>query len=419
MLKILKRQILLVITVFWATHLSAGQQKLQAYDGKPGDSFAFSVAIDSDTALIGAFNADLESQLGPVPDAGAAYVYKLTSEGWTLDSKLIAREPKAGDTLGGNVALKGSTAVLGVSRRDDVAEDAGAVLVFEKQSNKWEEKTWLVADDGMAGDAFGQSIALTENIMVIGAPRSDALAKDSGSAYVYQRQKGMWKFQKKLTASDGAEGDLFGISVTIDGNTVLVGADLNDEKAEKAGAVYAFVFENGKWQQQAKLMAADGGHTDIFGVRVSLSGDTALISARRDDVEGIGIDAGSAYIFERTQGRWAQQVKLISPDGKADDRFGRGVSLLNDTAIISAMNHDVNGDDAGAVYVYKRSNKNWILASKILAKDGKLGDRFGWNIAQSLSIKDTEEQSHIIIASPNRADKGVNSGVAYIQTTKQ
>lgn len=419
MLNKLTQQILLVITIFSAIHASAEQQKLLAYDGKPGDSFAFSVAIDGDTALVGAFNADLETKLGTVQDAGAAYVYKLSPEGWRLNSKLLARQAKAGDTLGGNVALKGGTAVLGVSRRDDVAEDAGAVLIFEQQGAEWQEKAWLAAADGRAGDAFGQSIALTESFMVIGAPHSDAVAKDSGSAYVYRRQQGTWQFQSKLTAGDGAEGDLFGISVAIDGNTILVGADLNDEKAEKAGAVYAFVLEDGKWQQQAKLMATDGGHTDIFGVRVALSGNTALISARRDDVEGIGVDAGSAYIFERSQGKWKQAVKLISPDGKADDRFGRGVFLLNDTAIISAMNHDANGNDAGAIYVFKKREGRWLYNSKIVAEDGRDGDRFGWNVALSQTRPNNEmprkPSLFAIIAAPNRADNGKKSGAAYMQ----
>ena len=99
-------------------------------------------------------------------------------------------------------------------------------------------------------------------------------------------------------------------------------------------------------------MAEDASDTDIFGVRVAISGDTVLISARRDDNKH-GIDAGAAYIFVRYNGNWKQHKKLIAPDGQADDRFGRGVALAGDTAIISAMNHDANGKDTGAIYVYQ------------------------------------------------------------------
>ncbi|MBB6520755.1 FG-GAP repeat protein [Pseudoteredinibacter isoporae] len=392
-----------VLSLLVAGESLAGQQKLVASDGQAEDQFGYSVAIDGRTALVGAFRADE----GEIQDSGSAYVYTLDSEGWRFEAKLVAGAPLEGDTLGGNLALKNDTAVLGVIGRDDVAENAGAVLVFERESGKWYEKQWLMAADAKKGDSFGQSIALTDNTLVIGAPRSDASAVDSGSAYVYQRMNNQWQFQAKLTASDGAEGDLFGISATIDGNTILVGADLNDEKAEKAGAVYAFVYDGTQWYQQAKLMAEDGGAVDIFGVRVSLSGDTALISARRDDVEGVGVDAGSAYIFERSKGQWSQTQKLLAPDGKADDRFGRGVALKGNTAIISAMHNDEKDNNAGALYVYKKVAGDWAYSSKILAVDGMAGDRLGWNVALS--------EGHAIIASPNRADNGKNSGAVYIQ----
>ncbi|MDP5138381.1 FG-GAP repeat protein [Rheinheimera baltica] len=97
-------------------------------------------------------------------------------------------------------------------------------------------------------------------------------------------------------------------------------------------------------------MAQDGANADIFGVRVALSGDTALISARRADVDGMGKDAGAAYLFERTEGKWTQIQKLVAPDGKADDRFAHGVALNKDTAIISAMQHDAIANNAGALF---------------------------------------------------------------------
>ncbi|GAA6150854.1 FG-GAP repeat protein [Pseudoteredinibacter isoporae] len=402
------RQMLIVKAAFVLSLLVVGetlaaQQKLLANDGQAEDQFGYSVAIDGGTALVGAFRADE----GNVKDSGAAYVYTLNPEGWRFEAKLVANAPLEGDTLGGNLALKKDTAVLGVIGRDDVAENAGAVLVFERESGEWFEKQWLTAFDAKKGDSFGQSIALTDNTLVIGAPRSDASEIDSGSAYVFQRKNDQWQFQAKLTAGDGAEGDLFGISVAIDGNTILVGADLNDEKAEKAGAVYAFTYDGMQWHQQAKLMATDAGAVDIFGVRVSLSGDTALISARRDDVEGVGVDAGSAYIFERSNGQWSQKHKLLAPDGKADDRFGRGVSLEGDTAIISAMHNDEKEDNAGALYVYKKVAGTWTYSSKVLANDGAVGDRLGGNVALS--------ENHAIIASPNRADNGKKSGAVYIQ----
>lgn len=393
-------------TLVITCQIYAQQHKLLADDGKAGDQFGFSVAIDGTTALVGALEADAKD----IKDSGAAYVYSLGAAGWQQQAKLVADPAYAGDTFGGNVALKNHIAMLGVIKRDDKAEDAGAVFAFERQAGSWSQKQMLTATDAKAGDAFGQSIALTERFVVIGAPHSDAPHKDSGSAYVYLRQSDRWQFHSKLTAADSAEGDLFGISVAIDGNTILVGADLNDERAEKAGAVYVYQFDGQHWQHQAKLMAQDGADTDIFGVRVALIGDTALISARRDDVEGIGKDAGSVYIFERTVDKWTQTQKLVAPDGKAEDRFANGVALSQDTALISASHHDANGNNAGAVYLFKKQQGQWRFSSKIVAGDGVPEDKFGWNVGLS--------NNTAIIAVPHRNDNGSASGAAYVLDLK-
>lgn len=389
-------------TLFIASQSLAQQHLLLPEDGKAEDQFSFSVAIDGNTALVGAFKADVNS----VQDAGAAYIYSVSAGGWQQQAKLIAEPALADDTLGGNLALKNNFALLGAIGHDEKGDNAGAVFAFEREDNAWSQAQLIMATDGKAGDAFGQSIALTERFLVIGAPHSDALAEGSGSAYVYTREINAWQFHSKLTASDGDAGDLFGISVAIDGETILVGADLNDEKANNAGAVYAYVYDGKQWVQQAKLTADDGADTDIFGVRVALSGDTALISARRDDIEGVGLDAGSAYIFERTAGVWTQTQKLLAPDGKADDRFARGVALQGNRALLSAMHHDANGNNSGAVYLFEKQNTHWRFVSKIVAEKGKPEDRFGWNLSLS--------ENKAIVAAPFRDDNGNASGAAYI-----
>ncbi|MFC3123098.1 FG-GAP repeat protein [Agaribacter flavus] len=391
----------LLVTAFNFS-VKAAQVKLLANDGKTEDQFAFSVAIDGTTALIGAHKADTNN----IKDTGAAYIYALSDKGWRQEAKLIAAPAYANDTLGGNVALNDHIAMLGAIRRDDKGEDSGAVFAFEKEANTWSQKQMITAPDTKTGDAFGQSIALTNRFMVIGAPRSDSPEQDSGSAYVFIRNDNTWQFHSKLVADDAVKGDLFGISVAIDGNTILVGADLNDEKAENAGAVYVYAFNGRHWKQQAKLMAEDGGDTDIFGVRVALNGNTALISARRDDIEGVGVDAGSAYVFERSGTQWQQTQKLIAPDARADDRFARGVALNQNMALVTAMHHDAKGDNAGALYVFKKRKDKWHFAKKILANDGMPGDRFGWNLAAS--------NNTALIATPHRGDNGKGSGAAYV-----
>jgi len=389
--------------VLVAANSFAAQDIILADDGKAGDSFGFSVAIDGTTVLIGAYKADIAG----VTNAGAAYVYVLGDNGWQKQAKLFAEPAFADDTLGGNVALKNNVAMLGVMLRDSKGKDSGAVVAFEREVNVWKQRQIFTAPDAKPGDAFGQSIALTTNHLIIGAPRNDALGNDAGAAYIYKRENDTWRYQTKITASDSVAGDLFGISVAIDGDTILVGADLHDEKAENAGAVYVYILEENKWKQEAKLMAFDGGKTDIFGVRVALSENTALVSARRDNTEELGIDAGSAYIFVRDGSIWTQQVKLTSPDGQADDRFGRGVALSSDTAIISAMNHDANGSNTGALYVYKKGSVGWRYTSKLVAKSSMSDDKFGWNVGLSNGVA--------IVATPNHDAQGQESGAVFIQ----
>jgi hypothetical protein len=283
--------------------------------------------------------------------------------------------------------------------------------VFTRSGTTWSQQAKLTATDTAADDAFGQSIALSGDTVVVGAPHDDDKGDDSGSVYVFTRSGTTWSQQVKLTAADGAEGDVFGISIAFSGDTVVIGADLNDEKALDAGAVYVFTRSGSGWSQQAKLTAADGAETDIFGVRVALSGDTVLISARRDDDDIMGIDAGSAYIFTRTGTTWQQQVKLTASDGATDDRFGRSVALVGDTAVIGAMFQDDKGDNSGSAYVFTRSGSTWSQQAKLTAADGAAGDVFGWSVALS---GDTA-----VIAATRNDDIGNEAGSAYVFEIKR
>jgi len=186
----------------------------------------------------------------------------------------------------------------------------------------------------------------------------------------------------------------------------LIGADLNEEKGFNAGAAYVFTRSKGVWTQQTKLTANDGAEGDIFGVRVALEGNTALISARRDDDNIMGVDSGSAYIFTRSGSTWSQQAKLKAPDGAADDRFGRSVALSGDNALIGAMFQDKQGENSGSAYLFKRSSNTWHFKAQLIPKDGSKGDVFGWNVALL---------NNTALISANRDnDKGENSGSAYI-----
>lgn len=399
----------LVITCYLTTQSAYAeniieQAKLLGSDSTTNDFFGYSVALSEDTAIIGAFRVDSEKN----KDVGAAYIFVRSNNTWKQQAKLMALDGKGGDTFGGNVAISGDTAVIGVIRDDDdiKGKDSGSAYIFKRTGSNWSQQAKITAIDASEGDAFGWSIGLSDDTLVLGAPRDDDKGKDSGSVYVFTRTGDTWKQQTKITAEDGSEGDVFGISAAISGDTILVGADLNEEKGFNAGAAYVFTRSKGVWTQQTKLTANDGAEGDIFGVRVALEDNTALISARRDDDSIMGVDSGSAYIFTRSGNTWSQQAKLKAPDGAADDRFGRSVALSGNNALIGAMFQDEQGENSGSAYLFKRSGNTWYFKAQLIPKDGSKGDVFGWNVALL---------NNTALISANRDnDKGENSGSAYI-----
>ncbi|MCH7975859.1 MAG: T9SS type A sorting domain-containing protein, partial [Bacteroidetes bacterium] len=262
-------------------------------------------------------------------------------------------------------------------------ENRGSVYVFERQQDSsWLEVAILTASDGVAFDLFGFGVSLSEEgRALIGASLDDDLGTDSGSAYVFERQEdASWVEVTKLTASDGAALNWFGISTSISVDRALVGAP-GGLAGSGCGSAYIFERqEDGSWLEVAKLTASDGAALDRFGLSVSLSADLAIVGAHLDD--DLGTDSGSAYVFERQEdSSWLEVDKLTASDGAADDHFGISVSLSGDRALVGASGDDTN---SGSAYVYERqSDGSWLEIDKLTASDGAAGDLFGRSVSLS------------------------------------
>ena len=304
--------------------------------------------------------AQIQTQLAPQEIAA-----------WTEQAKLTASDATAYDELGGSVAVSGETAVVGAPLDDDVTADSGSAYVFVRSGGTWSQQAKLTASDPASDDGFGHSVTLSGDTIVVGAPSDDDGGINSGSTYVFVRSGTSWSQQAKLTASDPAGDDWFGNSVTLSGDTAVVGAPLDDDVAADSGSAYVFVRSGTSWSQQAKLTASDaGGHWAYLGWSVALSGDTAVVGAIADD---------SAYVFVRSGGSWSQQVKLTASDAAASDWFGHSVAISGDTAIVGAY----GDDDSGSAYVFVRSGASWSQQAKLTASDAATGDEFGWSVALS------------------------------------
>jgi hypothetical protein len=267
-----------------------------------------------------------------------------------------------------------------------------------------EPEAKLLPSDGAADDHFAIAVALEGDTAVIGANLDDDNGSQSGSAYVFTRTGGVWTEQAKLLPSDGAADDLFSWSVALDGDTAMIGAPSHDDFFVNSGSVYVFTRTGGQWAEQNELLPADGAPHSGFGDAVAIDGETAMIGARVDDDNGY--DSGSAYVFTRTGDAWTEQAKLLAADGSHGDNFGVAVALDGDTAVIGASRDDDNGEGSGSVYVFTGAGGVWTEQAKLLPSDGALWDEFGSAVAL--------DGDSAVIGAPWDDDTGEDSGSAYV-----
>ena len=344
--------------------------KLLAGDGASEDFFGYSVGFEGDTAVFGAWGDDDNGS-----DSGSAYVFTRAAGAWTEQQKLTASDGKGGVSFGFAVAVDGDTAVIGAWGDDDNGPFSGSAYVFTRTSGVWTEQQKLTASDGEAGVLFSFAVAVDGDTVVIGALGDGANGVFAGAVYVLTREAGVWTEQQKLTASDGASMDFFGNSIAVDGNTMLIAAD-GGGVLDGPGSVYVFTRSAGIWTEQQKLSPSDGGVNDEFGLSVSVDGSTAVIGSHWHDA--VGEDSGAAYVFTRSAGVWTEQQKLTPSDATAIDEFGESVAVDGDTVVVSAWLDDENGDNSGSIYVFTRSAGVWTERLKLLASDGRAEDHLGY-----------------------------------------
>src|ERR1022692_2896038 len=264
---------------------------------------------------------------------------------WTQEAKLTASDGLAGDAFGVSVSVSGDTAVVGAGfKKIGLNRGQGEAYVFVRSGTTWTQQQTLTALDGVTDAVFGFSVSVSGDTAVVGAPNQDE--NDSpGAAYVFTRSGTTWTQQQKLTASDGSLVNEFGISVSVSGDTAVVGAF----QQQPVAAAYVFVRSGTTWTQQQKLTASDPVAGDAFGTSVSVSGDTAVVGANRNNSQG------AAYVFVRNGTTWTQQQKLTASDGVAGDFFGRSVSVDQGTAVVGAQ---AKNSAQGAAYVFRNTGSS-------------------------------------------------------------
>lgn len=391
------------------------QAKFVPPDGASNDNFGESVSLSGPLALIGAESDSTAAGTA----AGSAYVYVRNGSSWSLETKLEPNDPAPSDYFGSSVTIDGGTAVVGARLDDDRGSGSGSAYVFTRSGTMWTQQAKLTASDGTAGDALGVSASLSGNDLILGASQDGVNGTNSGSAYVFTRSSGVWTEQGKLLPSDGSSTSLFGSSVAVEGNTALVGAHW---QSSLTGAAYVFTRNGSTWQQATKLTASDKASGANFGHSVSLSGETALVGAASGDTVLSG-PVGGAYVFQRNSGAWNETTKLsLGGDNASGDGFGGSVAIQGNRAVIGASDDNTAaGSDVGSAYVFTRSGTTWTMEAHIYAADGTANDSFGSSISldnDTIVAGAILDDVNDVTYSTGSAYVFVRNGSAWIQQAK-
>ncbi len=416
-----------------------------------------------------------------IDDTGARY--PLTIDPTAQQAYLKASNTGGDDRFGYSVAVSGNTVVVGADQEDsnatgvngnqadNSASGSGAAYVFVRSGTTWTQEAYLKASNTEAFDRFGYSVAVSGNTVVVGADQEDSNATGvngnqadnsadrAGAAYVFVRSGNTWTQQAYLKASNTEAFDQFGYSVSVSGNTVVIGAyvedsnatgvngDQADNSSAGSGAAYVFVRTGTTWTQQAYLKASNAADYNFFGRLVAISGDTVVVGAHNEDSNATGVNgnqannsttgAGAAYVFVRTGGgtTWSQQAYFKASNTGASDYFGWSVAISGDTVVVGAVNEDsnatgVNGNqgnyqnnlsyNSGAAYVFVRppGGTTWTQQAYLKASNTGAIDRFGGSVAISgdtVVVGARSEDSNATGVNGDQADNSsAESGAAYV-----
>ncbi|MGB5015524.1 MAG: FG-GAP repeat protein, partial [Pyrinomonadaceae bacterium] len=344
--------------------------KLEGTVSEENTFFGVDVAIDGDTAVIGAYN----ERVGPYR-SGAVYVYVWNGSSWALQQKLFPLISSSTEDFGLSVDISGNTIIVGAP---DYSENASTVLcgrvyIFQRNGTTWTEQQRVIASDRQSLDWFGRDVSISGDTAIVGSRSHPVNVTTAGAAYFLQRNGSVWTEVQKITHG-GNTNDLFGYSVAIDGDTAAVGFP---RYANSTGGVCVYERNGSAWGL-AECRLPDEPNQGCFGESVSVSGSSLLVGAPCSQPGSIG-GAGYVFVKEGNTG-WQQQAKLTAPDAASGDGLGVGGEIDGDRVILGAW---FNNSEKGAAYTFSRCLTDWGFDEKLVATDGAPGDHLGRRVALS------------------------------------
>jgi hypothetical protein len=396
----------LSLIVFLVTTLRGQQEtKLTAFDGNPDDEFGAAVAVYADHALVAA----PQNSTFPHLWRGTVYAYKRDSVSgeWELVNYIDGDGEL--DRFGTAVAMYRGYGIVGSPYSTVLGESnrGCAYILHGNDAGSYAIVSWLIAADGGPYDQFGRSVSICDSFALVGAPFSDSGGVGAGSAYVFQKVGSDWNQQATLSADDRSYGSYFGRSVAISGDFAVVGVN-PDVDSPKPNAAYVFRRDGEDWIQETKLLADGFLKSDLFGYSVGIRGEYMMIGAPGDDDQGDG--SGSVYAYKRAVGGWSFITKLLANDGSAGCGFGSAICMDEMQAIIGAERGSGTFDGTGVAYIFVRNGDTWTQQAKVYASDGAPADSFG------ISVAIHGNNAIVGALRADRSEWNARTGAAYIYT---
>jgi hypothetical protein len=399
---------------------STKPSKLPSIEGvSEGDNFGYGVAADGDTLVVGAPSDDTQGS-----NSGCAYLFSRTDVGPFPQHKTERKDAQENEFFGNSVDISGDTLVIGTYYRNAGNEShSGAAYVmkfsYNESQNSLNTETVELTGDPVENAEFGYAVAISGDVVVVGAPYDNDKGDFSGSVYVFRKNGSTWNREIKLYADDAQTQDFFGSSVAIDGDTIAVGAINGGEGNVKTGSVYVFTYYDSHWEKQIELLPtplADSAG-DKFGYSVAVEGDTIIVGAPyHDDLESNEINTGAAYVFRRNAETWIPDPEALTvSDLSRNDRFGNSVALSGNTAVVGAHkddildeNNNIQVEDAGSAYLFRFDGARWLPKDRLITPGAAAKDEFGSAVAISGDM--------VVVGAYKGDNTDFDSGYAYVFT---
>ena len=315
------------------------------------------------------------------PATNSATTLTLSATSDASEGFLLPADLRAADEFGWSGATDGEWMAVSAPFHDAAGPQSGSVFLYRLNGEVWSEAGRLIASDTTTGDWFGRWVTIQGDTMVASSPFADLgeTLPDAGTAYVFALQDGVWVEQAKLSAALPFESGLFGFTMEIDGDALVVGSPGN--RGDKGGVAYVFRREGGVWTQEAFLEPPDTIAGNGFGFYVDLEGDTLVVGAPSF---GDPTRDGKAYVYERREAGWFLAAQFLGSPRSEGDAFGSAVAVEGGLIAVGAFHANVGGDDSGAVSLFERPGASWGQGGErgpdvvLLGNDTTGGDWFGY-----------------------------------------